>query len=119
MELASDSEVMIGGARLQAARRKLIAVDGSAVELTVKEMALLSLLIRHPNQVQSRADILDEVWGMDAVPTERTVDNFIVRLRRWVEQTPERPRHILTIRGEGYLYDPRGGHTDPGQGDAS
>jgi DNA-binding response OmpR family regulator len=56
--------------------------------------------------VFSRADLLEEVWGMDAVPTERTVDNFIVRLRRLVEAEPEEPRHIVTVRGRGYRYDP-------------
>ena len=43
---------------------------------------------------------------MDAMPTERTVDNFIVRVRRWVELEPDQPRHIVTIRGFGYRYDP-------------
>ncbi|HAN31176.1 MAG TPA: DNA-binding response regulator, partial [Myxococcales bacterium] len=53
-----------------------------------------------------RADILDEVWGMQVTPTERTVDNFIVRMRRWVEPEPDRPRHIITVHGTGYRYDP-------------
>ena len=53
----------------------------------------------------TRADILDEVWGLDAMPSERTVDNFIVRLRRWVEVDPDRPAHIFTVRGSGYRFE--------------
>jgi len=45
------------------------------------------------------------VWGMDATPTERTVDNFIVKLRRLFEAEPEAPRHILTVRGRGYRFE--------------
>ena len=49
---------------------------------------------------------IDEVWGMDALPSERTVDNFILRLRRLIEDNPEAPRRVLTVRGRGYRFEP-------------
>lgn len=76
------------------------------VRLSEREAALLDLLLRAGGRPLSRADILDEVWGMDAIPTERTVDNFLMRLRRLFEEDPRRPRHILTVRGVGYRLVP-------------
>lgn len=74
--------------------------------LSDKEAALLALFVRNPGKTLSRADILEEVWGMDAIPTERTVDNFIVRLRRLFEPLPDEPIHFLTVRAQGYRYEP-------------
>lgn len=75
------------------------------VILSEKELQLLGFFSQHPDEVVSRADILDEVWGMDVSPTERTVDNFILRLRRLFDN-PDEPRHFLTIRGRGYKFVP-------------
>lgn len=74
--------------------------------LSEKEAQLLGLLARSGGRTLSRTDIIDEVWGMAALPPERTVDNFILRLRRLVEPDPESPRHILTVRGRGYRFEP-------------
>ena len=106
LEVASDRELDIGGAKVDVERRTIRAIDDTLIDLSGKELKLLQLFVRNPRRVLSRADILEEVWGMDVAPTERTVDNFVVRLRRWVEHTPERPRHILTVRGEGYRFEP-------------
>lgn len=106
IELASDRLTAIGRARLDIDGRRLHDAAGDEITLSDKELDLVSLFARHPGRVLTRADILDEVWGMDAMPTERTVDNFIVRLRRWVEPSPDAPRHIITVRGRGYRYDP-------------
>lgn len=72
--------------------------------LTATELKLLNFLIHNANQPLSRADILDEVWGMDKFPTERTVDNFIVRLRKLFEPNPQEPIYFLTLRARGYLF---------------
>ncbi len=69
-----------------------------------KELRLLRLLISNEGRVLSRADMLEAAWGMDAFPTDRTVDNFILRLRRLFELDPEQPERILTARGRGYMY---------------
>jgi two-component system alkaline phosphatase synthesis response regulator PhoP len=77
--------------------------DGT-VSLSDKELKLLRLFAAHDDQLLTRADILEEVWGMDASPVDRTVDNFVLRLRRLFEPDPERPVHILTHRGRGYSF---------------
>ncbi len=76
------------------------------VTLSEKEAALMRMLVSFQGQPLPRADMIEEVWGMDKFPTGRTVDNFILRLRRWFEVEPERPRHILTVRGVGYRFVP-------------
>jgi two-component system, OmpR family, alkaline phosphatase synthesis response regulator PhoP len=77
-------------------------------QLGVKECMILKQLMEKPGQVVSRAEILDKVWGEDAYPTTRTVDNFIVRIRRSTEKDPHHPRWVHTIRSVGYLFDPEG-----------
>jgi len=72
------------------------------VKLSHKEFELLSYLHQHKNEVVSRYDLLEKVWGYEEQPTTRTVDNFIVRLRQKVEPNPNQPRIILTVHGTGY-----------------
>jgi two-component system, OmpR family, alkaline phosphatase synthesis response regulator PhoP len=82
------------------------AVGGRSFELSVKEAMILRCLAERPGEVVSRAEILDRVWGYDAFPTSRTVDNFIVRLRRLLEPDAREPRYIHTVRGSGYRLTP-------------
>ena len=77
-------------------------------QLGVKECMILKLLMENPGQVVSRTDILDRVWGEETYPTSRTVDNFIVRIRRTMEVDPHRPHWVHTVRSVGYLFDPEG-----------
>lgn len=84
--------------------REAITNEGRVV-LSEKELQLLAFFSKHPGEAISRADILDEVWGMDVSPTERTVDNFILKLRKHFDN-PENPRHFLTVRGLGYRFVP-------------
>ncbi len=74
------------------------------ISLSEKELKLMELFVSKENKALSRADILEEVWGMDAFPTDRTVDNFILRLRKLFELDPENPVHFVTLRGRGYLF---------------
>ncbi|GMU61612.1 MAG: DNA-binding response regulator [Myxococcaceae bacterium] len=74
------------------------------VTLSDKELKLMELFARNEDKVLSRADILEEVWGMDAFPTDRTIDNFVLRLRRLFEANPEEPARLITVRGRGYLF---------------
>ncbi|MBI4862878.1 MAG: response regulator transcription factor [Candidatus Riflebacteria bacterium] len=83
--------------------REAVTNEGKTL-LSEKEATLVKLLVRSRGQVLSRSDILEEVWGMDVAPTERTVDNFILRLRKLFEPDQERPCHILTVRGVGYRF---------------
>ena len=79
--------------------------DGATTHLTVMEAELLRYLIRHRGQVVSRKSILEEVWDLREDTDTRAIDNFIVRLRRYIEDDPERPQHLLTVRGVGYRFE--------------
>jgi DNA-binding response OmpR family regulator len=74
------------------------------LELSAKEFELLRYLASQPDVPVTRDQLLDQVWGYNNYPTTRTVDNFIARLRQKVEETPDRPRHILTVHGVGYKF---------------
>jgi DNA-binding response OmpR family regulator len=74
------------------------------VTLTTREFAILRLMVSNKGVVIPRDRLLDEVWGYEAYPTTRTVDNQIVKLRQKLEDDPENPRHILTVRGTGYKF---------------
>ena len=65
-------------------------------------MELLKLLRERGGRPVSRDEILDKIWGVEASPSNRTVDNFIVKLRKKLEPHPDRPRHIVTVYGVGY-----------------
>jgi len=72
--------------------------------LTLMEANVLRYLIRHEGKPVSRKHMLEEVWGLQEDTDTRAIDNFIVRLRRYIETDPSRPRHLLTIRGVGYRF---------------
>jgi DNA-binding response OmpR family regulator len=74
------------------------------VRLTLMEAKLLRYLIEHEGQTVSRKTILEDVWGLHEDTDTRAIDNFIVRLRRYLENEPSRPRHLLTVRGVGYRF---------------
>ncbi|MEM8568750.1 MAG: response regulator transcription factor, partial [Bacteroidota bacterium] len=76
--------------------------DDKEIKLSHKEFEILHYLIDHSNQVVSRYDLLEKIWGYDEQPTTRTVDNFIVRLRQKIETNPNAPKIILTVHGTGY-----------------
>jgi len=76
--------------------------NGRAYRLTVMEADLLAYLVRHAGAVVSRKTLLDDVWGLHEDTDTRAIDNFIVRLRRYLEPDPARPALILTVRGVGY-----------------
>ena len=94
--------VRIGRARVDFERFSAEA-NGSTHALTHKECAVLRLLASRVGKAVSRDEILDRAWSADEFPTSRTVDNFIVRLRRLVEPDADEPRVIRSIRGVGYL----------------
>ena len=74
--------------------------------LSFYEVELLRLLNERAGQPVSREEILNKIWGVEANPTNRTIDNFIVKLRRKVEKRPDKPEHILTVYGYGYKLVP-------------
>lgn len=79
---------------------------GKTVEMTSKDFDILRYLWTHQQQVISRDDLLQHVWGYDESISSRTVDNFIVKLRKQIEKDPAKPKHIITIHGAGYKLIP-------------
>ena len=77
---------------------------GNTIHLTVMEAELLRYLIRSDGRVVSRKAILEDVWGLHEDTDTRAIDNFVVRLRRYIEDDPAHPRHLLTVRGVGYKF---------------
>ncbi len=80
--------------------------SGSPLDMTRREFQVLRVLASRPGEVISRSELLDQVWGLDAYPTTRTVDNHIASLRAKLESNPAEPVHILTVRGVGYKWMP-------------
>lgn len=74
------------------------------VSLSAKEALILKILIDNEGRVVSRDEILDKVWGYDSFPSTRTVDNFILRLRKMFEKDPKNPVHLQSVRGVGYKF---------------
>ncbi len=77
---------------------------GEAITLTKKEAMLLKLLVERKNEVVSRNQILQAVWGYDVFPSTRTIDNFILGFRKYFEEDPKQPRFFHSIRGVGYKF---------------
>jgi DNA-binding response OmpR family regulator len=81
-----------------------LRVDDRVLTLTLMEANLLRYLISHEGKAVSRKAMLEDVWAVREDTDTRAIDNFIVRLRRYLEREPARPRHLLTVRGVGYRF---------------
>ncbi len=90
------------GERIVDLRTYTAETPSGAIELKDKEVMILRLLAERAGEPVDRQTILDRVWGCDAYPTTRTVDNFIVQLRKIIEPDPSRPQYIQTVHGVGY-----------------
>ncbi|MCY4600754.1 MAG: response regulator transcription factor [Acidobacteria bacterium] len=106
-------DVVAGQAELDEYRFADVAIDfrdlvlrrgESEQPLTVTEATLLSYLVRHAGETVSRKMLLEQVWGVRYDTDTRTVDNFVARLRRYIEDQPAHPRRLLTVRGVGYRF---------------
>jgi len=95
--------VKFDGKTIDFSRLELHA-NGTTVQLTLMEAELLRHLIRNQGKPVSRKSILEEVWGLHEDTDTRAIDNFVVRLRRYIEENPAKPRHLLTVRGVGYRF---------------
>lgn len=82
-----------------------ITVNGSSLRLTQMEAQLLKYLVTHRGKVVTRKMILEEVWGVHEDTDTRAIDNFIARLRKFTEDEPSQPVHLLTVRGVGYRFE--------------
>ena len=101
---AEDYEVFsLGGKTIDFGALEL-RTNGATIQLTLMEAKLLRHLIRSKGRTVSRKSILEDVWGLREDTDTRAIDNFIVRLRRYLEDDPAKPRHLLTVRGVGYRF---------------
>ena len=105
-EAASDSYTFAG--RVLDFSAMEVRAHGRSFRLTQMESDLLRYLVQHPGQAVSRGAILENVWDLHGSTDTRAIDNFIVRLRRYIEDKPAAPRFLLTVRGVGYRFVPEG-----------
>jgi len=102
--VAVDSEVFsVNGKTIDFGTLEL-RVNGVTIQLTLMEAKLLRHLIRSKGRTVSRKSILEDVWGLHEDTDTRAIDNFIVRLRRYIEKDPSKPKHLVTVRGVGYRF---------------
>ena len=85
--------------------KSMLAYKGeNPIKFTRKEFDILQYFVNHNGEVVHRHDLLNEVWGYDKVPSTRTVDNFILDIRKKIEPIPSKPKYILSISGVGYRF---------------
>jgi DNA-binding response OmpR family regulator len=93
-----------GGRHIDFGALELRTAAGQTLRLTLMEAALLRHLVQNVGRVVSRKSLLEEVWGLQEDTDTRAIDNFVVRLRKYIEDEPSRPKHLLTVRGVGYQF---------------
>ncbi|MBV9481137.1 MAG: response regulator transcription factor [Acidobacteria bacterium] len=98
-----DETFHFNGKKVDFSRLEL-EVQGNTIQLTLMEAQLLRHLIRNRGKAVSRKELLEQVWGLHEDTDTRAIDNFVVRLRRYVEENPSNPRHLVTVRGVGYRF---------------
>jgi two-component system response regulator RegX3 len=86
--------------------RHTVTVGGGDVQLPLKEFELLEMLLRNAGRVLTRGQLIDRVWGANYVGDTKTLDVHVKRLRSKIEPEPGKPRHLVTVRGLGYKFDP-------------
>ena len=79
--------------------------DNQEIRLSSREFAIMEYFIRHEGEAVHRHDLLNEVWGYEALPTTRTIDNFILDLRKKLEENPSKPKYIESVRDIGYRFN--------------
>jgi DNA-binding response OmpR family regulator len=84
--------------------KMLASKNGQPMKLTAREFELLRFFAQHEDEVISRDRLLDEVWGYDSFPTTRTIDTFVLNLRKKIEDDPAHPKHLLTVHKLGYRF---------------
>jgi two-component system, OmpR family, alkaline phosphatase synthesis response regulator PhoP len=113
-----SSQTEVAASNINSAEPEVFALDGKTIDfnglelrtktntirLTVMEAQLLRHLVRNEGKIVARKSILEQVWGLHEDTDTRAIDNFVVRLRRYLEDNPSKPRHLLTVRGVGYRF---------------
>lgn len=100
-----DAVLEAGPVRMDVDRHQ-VTVDGAGIALPLKEFDLLEYLLRHVGRVLTRGQLIERVWGADYVGDTKTLDVHVKRLRSKIEPDPAEPRHLVTVRGLGYKFEP-------------
>jgi two-component system alkaline phosphatase synthesis response regulator PhoP len=100
-----NDEISIGSLKIWFKRYEVQDGEGKILPLSQKECAILELLYTKQNEVLSRDEIIEKVWGENSFPSNRTVDNYIVKLRKWIETDKHHPATISSVRGIGYRLE--------------
>jgi two-component system response regulator RegX3 len=104
-EVLAATTVEAGPVRMDV-ERHVVTVGGEPVAMPLKEFELLEILLRNAGRVLTRMQLIDRVWGSDYVGDTKTLDVHVKRLRGKIEPDPGRPRHLVTVRGLGYKFEP-------------
>lgn len=104
LELEDDGVVEVGAVRMDVERHS-VAVDGTEVNMPLKEFELLELLLRNAGRVLTRGQLIDRVWGSDYFGDTKTLDVHIKRIRSKIEPNPSEPERLVTVRGLGYRFE--------------
>ncbi|SNQ50050.1 DNA-binding response regulator in two-component regulatory system with PhoR (or CreC) [Frankia canadensis] len=104
-EEVTEATLEAGPVRMDV-ERHVVTVDGTTVTLPLKEFELLEMFLRNAGRVLTRGQLIDRVWGSDYVGDTKTLDVHVKRLRTKIEREPGNPRHLVTVRGLGYKFEP-------------
>jgi DNA-binding response OmpR family regulator len=99
-----DMSVKINSRLIDFKNAQLVGVTGETIQLTDQEIKLLKVFIDHPNTALSRKDLLKKAWGYQEEIETRTLDNFIVRFRKYFETNPKKPEIFKSLRSIGYMF---------------
>lgn len=102
----SSDLLVLGDRTIDFKRHQIATAEGPPIELTKMELALLRYFHKQPGMVLSREAISRDVWGQAADVSSRSIDNFVLRLRKLLEPDPAQPRHLISVRGTGYRFNP-------------
>ncbi|HVE27326.1 MAG TPA: response regulator transcription factor [Sporichthya sp.] len=105
IEEVATSALAAGPVRMDV-ERHVVTVNGATVSLPLKEFELLELLLRNAGRVLTRMQLIDRIWGADYVGDTKTLDVHVKRLRSKIEPDPGSPKHLVTVRGLGYKFEP-------------
>ena len=108
MTLSNPDDYHFGKLTFWPKRFEIKDACGNIQSLSQKECAILELLLERKNEVVARDEMIESIWGEDAFPTNRTIDNYIVKLRKWADSDAEKSLQIISVRGIGYKLEWKG-----------
>ena len=100
----NDTKIQLGKANFSSQKLTVETADGAVTRISPTEVLLAQTFLDFENKIVTRAELLEKVWHYDAKMETRTVDVFVSKLRKYIEENPAKPKHLLSVRGVGYAY---------------